>query len=962
MTAHRIRLALVFVAAALVAACGGDSDGGSAGQVLSPVAWIAATPTSGPAPLAVRVDGSGSASSGATIVSHRWSFGDDTPLVSGVTADHVYVSPGTYTVTLWVSDSRGGTGSTTREITVTGVGQTGAVAGNLLVPSTSRSDGDVNDPTAPYRSNDTLALAQAVPGAVVVGGYLNEPGRGPTGRSYAAGDLDDFYRADLAAGQVVELVLPSADPSLPDSQRDDADLDLYDANGQLIDSSLGVGQVEQLTVPANGVYHIRVSLYSGAPLYRLSLGQASVTSTVDALRLSDEFVPGEVLVTLDAGGSTVAARQKVSAELEDELRLRRKAGDVSREMLMAVPEQAGEVIAVQGAARGAAKVAGVAAAGTEVPAELRRKLETLQYVKLLRGRAEVRAADLNRIVRPVLIPDDPGYVVQRWHYEQISLPAAWNVTTGSADVVIAVVDSGVVSHPELVANLFDGYDFIRSALNQDGDGIDADPDDPGCALGGGSVFHGTHVAGTVAAASNNASGVAGVAWNARLMPVRVLDGCTGSGTFYDVAQGIRYAAGLANDSGRLPSQPADVINLSLGATGACDATSAALFAEVRARGVAVVAAAGNENTSALATPASCPNVIAVSAVGPTRQKASYSNFGATWVDVAAPGGELRLDADGDGRADGIFSTHASGGGADRFPTFDLLQGTSMATPHVAGVLALMKSVNAALTPAGIDTLLAQGLLTDDIGPAGPDELGVGLVNAFKAVQAAGANPPVLPPTLAVTPSSLNFGDVGTRAEVVVANGGGGTLTVTGTSTSAGWLRAAAASVDADGLGSYAITVERGALGPGTYSGWVDFASSAGTRRLAVLMQVAIAAGVADAGNQYVLLLDPATEDSLEQVEVRALGERAPYRFDAVPAGDYLLVAGTDMNNDGFICDDGEACGAWPVESRLETITVSGDRLGLDFSTSYSTSLQPAAAEMGTQPFSQRSGKKGLRPR
>lgn len=962
MTVHRIRLALLLVTAALVAACGGGGGGGSsAGEVLSPVAWISANPTSGAAPLAVRVDGSGSTSSGASIVSHRWSFGDDTPLVSGVSADHVYVSPGTYTVTLWVTDSRGGTGSTTREITVTGVGQSGAVAGHLLVPSASRSDGDVNDPTAPYRPNDTLALAQAVPGAVVVGGYLNEPGRGPAGRSFAAGDIDDFYRADLAAGQVVELVLPSADPSLPDSERDDADLDLYDANGQLIDSSLGVGQVEQLTVPADGVYHVRVSLYSGAPLYRLSLGQASVTSAVDALRLSDEFVPGEVLLTLDPGGATVAARQKASAALEDGLLLRRKAGDVSREMLMAVPEQAAEVIAAQGAARFAAKVTGAVADGTEVPAELRRKLETLRYVKLLRGRPEVRAADVNRIVRPALIPDDPGYVVQRWHYEQVSLPAAWNVTTGSADVVVAVVDSGVVSHPDLVANLVGGYDFIRSTLNQDGDGIDADPDDPGCALGGGSVFHGTHVAGTVAAVSNNGTGVAGVAWNARLMPIRVLDGCTGSGTFYDVAQGIRYAAGLANDSGRLPARPADVINLSLGATGTCDATSAALFAEVRARGVAVVAAAGNENNSALATPASCPDVIAVSATGPTRQKASYSNYGASWVDVAAPGGELRLDVDGDGRPDGIWSTHASGGGADRFPTYDLLQGTSMATPHVAGVLALMKSVNPALTPAGIDALLAQGFLTDDIGPAGPDELGVGLVNAFKAVQAAGANPPALPPTLAVTPSSLNFGDVGTRAEVVVANGGGGTLSVMGASTSASWLSAAAASVDADGLGSYAITVERGALPPGTYSGWVDFASSAGTRRLAVLMQVAVVVGVADAGSQYVLLLDPATDENLEQVEVRALGERVPYRFEAVPAGDYLLVAGTDMNNDGFICDDGEACGAWPVESRLEIVTVSGDRLGLDFSTSYRTSLQ-SASEMGTQPFSQRSGKKGLRPR
>lgn len=938
MSAQRFRLAVLVVAVSFVAACGGGGGGGSTAQLIAPVAWIAASASSGVAPLTVQFDGSSSSSSGASIASYRWSFGDGTPLASGVATSHVFQTPGTFTVTLWVTDSRGQSGSTTREITVSGTAQAGAVAGNLLVPGSARSDGDVNDPQAPYRSNDTRALAQSVPGSVVVGGYVNEPGRGAEGRSFDAGDLDDFYRADLAAGQVVELVMPSADPNLPDDQRDDADLALYDGNGQLVDASMGLGQVEQLTVPADGTYYVGVSVYSGAPLYRLSLGQSSVTSAADALRLSEEFVPGEVLVTLRQPGSSSAARQKAAASLEQSYGLRRKAGDASREMLLAVPQQGLGTVA----AHGAAKVSMTAAADVTVPAALQRKVETLRHVKLLRGRPEVRAADPNRILRSALVPNDPGYAVQRWHYEQISLPAAWNLTTGSADVVVAIVDSGVVSHADLRANLTGGYDFIRSPLNQDGDGLDADPDDPGCALGGGSVFHGTHVAGTVAAASNNGLGTAGVAWNARLMPVRVLDGCTGSGTFYDVAQGIRYAAGLPNDSGQLPARAAAVVNLSLGATGSCDSTSAALFAEVRARGVAVVAAAGNENTSALATPASCPNVIAVSAVGPSREKASYSNFGATWVDVAAPGGELRFDLNGDGRPDGVFSTHASGGGAGRYDTYDLLQGTSMAAPHFAGVVALMKSVNPALSPVLLDTLLEQGRLTDDIGPAGRDELGVGLVNALEAVQAAGATPPVVPPTLAVTPSSLNFGDIGTRTEVVVANGGGGALEVTGVTTSAAWLRAAAASVDAQGLGSYAITVERGSLPEGSYSGWVDFASSAGTRRLNVLMQVAAAPGGADAGRQYVLLLDPSTEDTLGQVEVQALGERVPYRFDDVAFGDYLLVAGTDMDNDGFICDEGEACGAWPVQSRLEVLTVSGERTGLDFSTSYGTSLQSAA--------------------
>jgi serine protease len=162
-------------------------------------------------------------------------------------------------------------------------------------------------------------------------------------------------------------------------------------------------------------------------------------------------------------------------------------------------------------------------------------------------------------------------------------------------------------------------------------------------------------------------------------------------------------------------------------------------------------------------------------------------------------------------------------------------------------------------------------------------------------------------------------------------------------------------VDADGLGNYAVTVQRGALPAGSYSGWVDFASSAGTRRLGVLMQVAAAgSGGADAGQQYVLLLEPQTEDTLDVAEVRALGERVPYRFDEVDFGDYLLAAGTDMNNDGYICDDGEACGAWPVESRLEVVTVDGERTGLDFSTSYRTSLQSAATT------GQDRGSRGLR--
>ena len=994
MPSRPARLLVVFAAAALLSACGGGGGGSTTPPNTRPAASFTAAPSSGTVPLTVQFDASASSDADGSIASYSWNFGDNTATGSGVTTSHVYQAAAVYTATLTVTDNRGATASTTRQVTAANVetptltltasppsvaaGQTAtltwasqaatsctasggwsgvrpasgtattasitvtttytltctgpggqvaqsvivqvnAVAGRLLVSSISQSDGDVNDPFAPLRSNDTPETAQQVPNPVVVGGYVNEPGRGPDGRSFAAGDPDDIYRVSLAAGQVIELVIPSAE------QGDDADLGLYDENLVLVDSSIGVGQVEQVTAPASGTYYVRVNLYSGAPLYRLSIGQASVTGAITSLRLSDEFVPGDVIVRMKDGAAAAATRQKSLATLDSAYGLRRKAGDASREMLMTVPGNAAQALQARKPVLAAAQ-----AKGFTVPAELRRKLETLQYIKWLRALPDVAAADPNRIVHAVAVPNDEYYPMQRWHYEQIKLPAAWNVTTGSTNVVVAIVDTGVVAHPDLAANLIGGYDFV---------GNDTNPDDPGCAVGGGSVFHGTHVAGTVAAVSNNGNGVAGVAWNARLMPLRVLDGCSGSGSFYDVTQGIRYAAGLSNDSGGLPARRADVINLSLGGAASCDATTASLVAEVRAQGVVLVAAAGNENTSSRFMPASCPGVIAVSAVGPTGQKASYSNYGASWVDVAAPGGEMRSDVNGDGEPDGIFSTHATGGGDSRFATYELLQGTSMASPHVAGVVALMKTVKPAMTPAEVDTLLAQGLLTDDIGPAGADDLGIGLVNAFKAVQAVGTNLPPLPATLTVTPSSLNFGDIGTAAEVVATNGGSGALTVTGTTTSAPWLRVTESSVDASGLGRYSISVQRGDLAAGGYSGWVDFASSAGTTRVSVLMQVASTTTVPDAGYQYVLLIDPAGNDTIEQEEALARGASVPYRFGTVATGDYLVVSGTDMNNDGFICDDGEACGAYPVESVPLVVSVAGERLGLDFSTGFRTSLQ-----------------------
>ena len=193
-----------------------------------------------------------------------------------------------------------------------------------------------------------------------------------------------------------------------------------------------------------------------------------------------------------------------------------------------------------------------------------------------------------------------------------------------------MIDTDILSnHPDFAGQFVDGVDMIGDSENAgDGDGVDSNPEDEGDGdLGdGSSSFHGTHVAGTVAATTNNSVGVAGVAWDSRIMPVRAL-GRSG-GTSFDIIHSIRYAAGLSNASGVLPTHPADVINLSLGGAGSSQSEADAVTA-ARDAGVIVIAAACNSGTQDLEYPASCEGMVSVSATNQTNVLTGYSNFGPT---------------------------------------------------------------------------------------------------------------------------------------------------------------------------------------------------------------------------------------------------------------------------------------------------------------------------------------------
>ncbi len=352
---------------------------------------------------------------------------------------------------------------------------------------------------------------------------------------------------------------------------------------------------------------------------------------------------------------------------------------------------------------------------------------------------DVLYAEPDRMMHIQLTPNDSSYLDQ-WHYYEptagLNLPAAWDKSTGSG-VVVAVIDTGYRPHADLAANLLPGHDFIGdTAVANDGNGRDGDAIDPGDAVAAGecgvgqpaqsSSWHGTHVAGTIAAVSNNGSGVAGVAFGAKVMPLRVLGKCGGYTS--DIADAIVWAAGNAVAGLPANANPARVINLSLGGGGACDTTTQNAINSARSRGTVVVVAAGNSNANAANfSPASCAGVIAVAATNRSGGRAYYSNFGSA-VDVAAPGGDMRGAA-----SDGILSTLNSGSAAPGADTLAYYQGTSMASPHVAGVVALMLARNGALSPDDVETRLKNSTRAF---ASTCSQCGSGLVDANAAVDAA----------------------------------------------------------------------------------------------------------------------------------------------------------------------------------------------------------------------------------
>lgn len=394
--------------------------------------------------------------------------------------------------------------------------------------------------------------------------------------------------------------------------------------------------------------------------------------------------------------------------------------------------------------------------------------QALAYTQDLAKNANLAFAEPDRWMHPMvesLVPNDTQFSEQ-WHLQSpeqyvgaANVAQAWSISQGSAAITIADIDTGITAHPDLVNRLVGGqaskagYDFINDLPTaNDKNARDTDPSDPGdwltqadsqtpeftdCEVGD-SSWHGTHTAGIMAAQANNATGIAGVDWHAKLLVARVLGKCGGYTS--DIADAMRWAAGMSVTNVPTNSTPAKVLNLSLGGTtetATCSNTYQSAINDVVNRGAVVVVAAGNETMDAkYSEPANCQNVITVAAVDQNANGSWFSNFGAK-VDIAAPG-------------ESIISTNNAGVTA---PTTDILaigDGTSFATPIVSGTVALMLATNENLKnntlPTGVtvSSAIENNLKASSRAfPTAQDKTqtyGVGLVDAYQALLAVQAKP------------------------------------------------------------------------------------------------------------------------------------------------------------------------------------------------------------------------------
>ncbi|MFC4258272.1 S8 family serine peptidase [Marinobacter lacisalsi] len=820
------------------------------------------------------------------------------------------------------------------------------IQGIMSIESGSRVDSDyadlwrVNGESWPPGSGTSVDL----PIPATAAGYLSASGGTYEGTDlgYPA-DAADEYTVSLLEGDRYSLqCFPSDDGSVDDL---DATL-LLDGTPVISNTACGSGG----TVPPSGHATISVSSSAGGPFrYVLTIAPQGSLRSFDArwpepdLQVNEAVLSGPAAVT-----STLSSSGQQATSVMDSMRsIGPDLWHIRRDM-------------------------GVRALSTGPSASSDPRAETIEWIRTMREEFGL-AVEPNYLFRHTAPTGDDEFYVSssgegpdNWNLDQINMSSAWSRAgdPSGQGVGVAIMDTGLLStnlgtygawHEDLAANVVaEGgtLDFVSSTYDVDGTGgRDANPATPLTPDSEASTsFHGTHVAGIVAAV-DNASGTIGIAYEATIMPYRVLGvdsvtGRDGVGSLSDLLDAIATAANRADQ--------VDVINLSLGGLPQLEALQTVTdFAY--GNGILVVAAGGNSGDASATYPAANWRVLGVGATDRNRDLASYSNYGQS-VDLLAPGGSLD---------DGIVNAYGDVDGSNNISSgYAYLAGTSMAAPHVTGVYALMKDV-ANVTPDQFRAQLIAGNLTNtDAASLNNYDYalhGAGLLDANKAMDPGTVGQ--FPTVVSAWPRLLELSPSGNESQAL--------LEVLKESTAAAPQVSGAPTVPAPFIlthgngdpvqsgdlldGSLNVRVDPDQVPEGrplaeeiiiTYT--ADSTADSGTRDLVlpVYVQATDEESQRTAGRHYVLLLDINDFGSARSQGVVADYDSGKYEygFSEVASGDYILVAGTDLDNNGVICENGEACAEYPRAGDREIISIgSGEALQLDMTTSF---RRPSLGEMG----------------